>query len=235
MSALERSQTIVFMRHGVARHNILINNRRPNLEDPALWDPSLILEGRTRVVQAGDAIVQWWQTTQGGETIELIVTSPLTRCIQTAILAFVPGDQYREGTTAPPLLCKQDIREAFGKHYPDKRREKSVLQRYWPAVQFEADMSEYDNDWSPTSRENWDEIRIRLDRFLAWLVTVPQNNIVVVSHGVSIEYLFRTYLPNLLENERRVYNADAFACQCISTHGVFGRLQNGKQIYGQPC
>lgn len=95
-------------------------------------------------------------------------------------------------------------------------------------------MTEHDVLWSPTSRETWDDIRIRLDRFLAWLVRVPQTNIVVVSHGVFIEFLFRTYLPDML-GDRRVYNTDAFACQCVSNAQgqFFVRMQQGRQIYGK--
>jgi len=56
---------------------------------------------------------------------------------------------------------------------------------------------------------------------------------VVVSHGVFIEYLFRLYLPDIL-GERRVYNTDSFACQCVSTSdGRFVRFQNGRQIHGK--
>jgi len=232
----QRVQTVVFVRHGVARHNVLgADGRRPNLEDPALWDPPLLLEGKLGAVQVGQAIQTWWRTTQAGEQIDLIVTSPLTRCIQTATLAFLPGDRYNDAAGGDPasaqLVCKEDVREAFGKHYPDKRREKSVLQAHWPLVQFEEEMTEHDDAWSPTWRECWDDIRIRLDRFLAWLVRQPHTNIVVVSHGVSIEFLFRTYMPELL-GERRVYNTDAFACHCVSSQGYFVRLQNGQQIHG---
>lgn len=248
----ERIQNIVFLRHGVAQHNVLDRRgKRPNLEDPALLDAPLITEGKVGAVLAGDAVQAWWK--KGNEQIELIVTSPLTRCIQTAMLAFLPGDQYLYASSSsttptnstasncdiasrplPIIICKEDIREAFGKHYPDRRREKSVLQRHWPAVQFDdEDMTEHDVQWSPTSRETWDDIRIRLDRFLAWLVRAPQTNIVVVSHGVSIEFLLRTYLPDVLGNQR-VHNTDAFACQCVSTSpGQFVRLQNGRQIHGK--
>ena len=244
----DRIQNVVFLRHGVAQHNVLDRHgQRPNLEDPSLLDPPLITEGKLGAVRAGEAIQAWWN--KGGERIELIVTSPLTRCIQTAILAFLPGDQYSHESTThasatssqdvasrplPLIVCKEDIREAFGKHFPDRRREKSVLERHWPAVLFnDEDMTEHDVQWSPTSRETWDDIRIRLDRFLAWLVLLPQNNIVVVSHGVSIEFLLRTYLPELL-GDQRVYNTDAFACQCVSnSQGLFVRFQNGRQIHGK--
>lgn len=105
----ERIQNIVFVRHGVAQHNVLSRDgRRPNLEDPALLDPPLLTEGKLSSVRAGEAIQAWWRL--GGERIELIVTSPLTRCIQTATLAFIPGDSYEStsATPSPPIMvCKE--------------------------------------------------------------------------------------------------------------------------------
>jgi hypothetical protein len=98
--------------------------RPPNLFDPALLDPSLVLRGKTAAVEVGERIRAWWHATQLGESIQLIITSPLTRCIQTAVLAFLPGNDYGSST---PFVCLEGVREAFGSHYPDQRRAKSVL------------------------------------------------------------------------------------------------------------
>ena len=90
-------------------------------------------------------------------------------------------------------------------------------------------MTEEDTWWRSDRRETWDDIHHRVKRFLAWLVEMPQNNIVVVSHGVWIEALFRSHGVEL---NTRVYNADAFACECVSIKGVFGRIQGVRQIRG---
>jgi hypothetical protein len=123
----ERTQTVVFMRHAVARHNLPDphTGRPPDLHSPALLDPPLVTRGKAAALEAGVRIRTWWHMTQYGEPIELIVTSPLTRCIQTSVCAFLPGDSYEYHT---PMICFEDVREAFGSHYPDRRREKSVLQ-----------------------------------------------------------------------------------------------------------
>lgn len=78
-------------------------------------------------VKAGEDIQTWWKTTQEGEAIDLIITSPLTRCIQTALFAFMPGDDYEE-CTSRNIFCNESVREAYGMHYPDKRRKRSILQ-----------------------------------------------------------------------------------------------------------
>ena len=96
-------------------------------------------------------------------------------------------------------------------------------------------MTESDDLWRVDRRERWDEVGLRVRRFLAWLV-LPQHyatdNVVVVSHGVWIEALLRSHAPDALGHDQRVYNTDAFACECVSTNGAFVRIQNVRQICG---
>ena len=134
MSMNERVQVVAFVRHGIACHNLWdpVTHQPPRLEDPNLWDPPLVYEGKQQALEAGEYTKTWWRTTQLGEEIELIVTSPLTRCIQTTMLGFLPGDGYtctqKSDADEPEIYCTELVREAFGMHYPDKRRSKSLLQ-----------------------------------------------------------------------------------------------------------
>lgn len=111
----------MFLRHGVAHHNF----HGADLRSPQLFDPPLTRDGKISAVQAGDKIQYWWSTTQGGNRIETVITSPLSRTLQTATLAFLPGEAY--GEECVPFLCVENVREAYGMHYPDKRRKRSVL------------------------------------------------------------------------------------------------------------
>jgi Histidine phosphatase superfamily (branch 1) len=115
-------------RHGVAQHNVFDDRtgRRPNLQDPYFFDPPLTARGKVGALQAGDALRVWWKTTQMGEMPQLVVTSPLTRCLQTAVLAMGIPDGYEEDVV--PVVCVEHVREAHGVHYPDQRRSKSLLQ-----------------------------------------------------------------------------------------------------------
>jgi len=117
---VERCQTIILMRHGAARHNY----HGADLHSPSLFDPPLVPQGKAAALEVGERIRTWWRTTQAGEPIQLVITSPLSRCIQTAVLAFLPGDQYNYHI---PVACVEDVREAYGMHYPDRRRNKSIL------------------------------------------------------------------------------------------------------------
>jgi broad specificity phosphatase PhoE len=116
------TRTVVFLRHGVAHHNF----QGAPLESPSLTDPSLRVEGKMGAIQAGHVIKHWLHFNRK-ETIDLVVCSPLTRTLQTATLAFgLPGDDDYSSNT-PPILCIENVREASGKHYPDKRRNLSLL------------------------------------------------------------------------------------------------------------
>lgn len=99
-------------------------------------------------------------------------------------------------------------------------------------VHFDPQMTENDDRWRPDWRENWEDISRRIELFLAWLVQQSQENVVVVSHGVWIEHLFRVKAPDMLQNgNRRVHNLDSFACQIVSRGGHFLRIEkNGFQI-----
>lgn len=104
-----------------------------------------------------------------------------------------------------------------------------VSKSQWPAVYFDPDMKE-DDDWQPDKREHFSDVIARVNQFLSQLVKRPEQNIVVVSHGVWIECCFQVICPNLLRNGDRVRNCDMFAAECISENGNFHSLQNVKRI-----
>lgn len=204
MEQQERSVRVIFLRHAIARHNVMNDRSQPPTTDPSWLDPSLTLPGKLHAIAAGHVIRSWLMENdnaskrrQGsleketspqqhqqqqhlrhpppllsGQPFEsnnnnrdthqnlLVVTSPLTRCLQTASLAFLSEDcgapvesqnnvatagkddaarpstahtgrtaVAAPATPAPTVICcKEDVREAFGIHYPYQRRAKSILQ-----------------------------------------------------------------------------------------------------------
>ena len=81
--------------------------------------------------------------------VELVVSSPLTRCMQTAHYAFGIGasSEHQFPTAAPPMLVHDDLREATGEYYSDKRRTKTELKESFPSFDFDDDMVEEDGLW----------------------------------------------------------------------------------------
>mmetsp|Transcript_26587 Transcript_26587/g.56552 ORF Transcript_26587/g.56552 Transcript_26587/m.56552 type:complete len:319 (-) Transcript_26587:334-1290(-) len=165
--------------------------------------------------------------------IELVVCSPLTRCLQTASHVF-PSHFEGDAEASPGrpafskiadddgndlhvlrgdcrVCCHGDAREAFGMHYPDKRSPLSLLSSRFPAVAYHPSLAEHDLDWKHDTRETREDVSRRIRKFFVWLSKQPHDNVAIVTHGVWAECALLEYCPEVLEyGRRRVYNCDVY-------------------------
>jgi broad specificity phosphatase PhoE len=125
MAESERTQTIIFVRHGVALHNLRVGNIAPDLTNPYFLDPSLVPYGVQQAADAGEKIRRWLEQRHGRDRVDLALTSPLTRCFQSTFAILKMSREATECETK--IVCCEDLREAYGLHYPDRRRSKSHL------------------------------------------------------------------------------------------------------------
>lgn len=111
------------------------------------------------------------------------------------------------------------------------RQSSLSLQKHWPQVQFDNNMSETDRYWTPTKRETWQDVGERIQAFLTWLCQQHRHAqcIVVVSHGVWIETCLGIYSPGAL-GDKRVHNCDAYATTLQSQNGKVLGLSNVRLI-----
>ena len=192
-------QTIYIVRHGVADHNVmqLINGNgnsgttgggggssspsysHPNLLDPEYTDARLTPRGRLQAQEAGRVIRSVLLdeavtplSTLSPLLLDAIITSPLTRCLETTKEMM---EQIQIGTefqgAARQLgrwIVKEELREAHGIHFSDKRSPRSQLELAWPNVDFQF-ISEQDEDWRCDQRETVHDVNRRIDAFLHWL------------------------------------------------------------------
>jgi hypothetical protein len=113
-----------------------------------------------------------------------VLTSPLTRCLQTSTYAFGVPQDYDTITTNSSLAsatihCHENLREACGIYNCDRRRTKTQLQHYWGRIiQFinhDNDSSllssDHDTLWHPTHRETIHELQCRIAQFMTWLLS----------------------------------------------------------------
>ena len=272
-AVFETKQTIYLLRHGVAYHNIPIHQNM-DLRDPKYTDSKLVLpHGHAQARAAGRRLKSDLQSTT---MLDCVFVSPLSRCLETAYFVMeevLESAQKDEGhcavtasstsanasanananananisTRIPWIICKEELREAYGIHYSDKRSSKSYLKQIWPHVHFHPQMTEEDEAWKPDRRETLDALGSRIDNFLRWLswhhlvqlhdiLNISNNNanktnnannakqhLLVVSHGVWIEYLFHKYKPEILQpngkkdsdERRRVHNCDLFCVELV--------------------
>ena len=164
-------QTIYFLRHGVALHNlpIIIHNptktttyRNANLHDPKYTDSKLVLpKGYQQSKLAGrrllNDLLYHYSYDKNGKNIinhnnenddkkiykllDYVFVSPLSRCFETAYFVMEEMErginnhnhnnhnntEYKIDTNIP-WICKEDLREAYGIHYSDKRSCRSFLE-----------------------------------------------------------------------------------------------------------
>lgn len=188
-STRKSPQKVFFMRHGQALHNVT--------HDSSISDAPLTEIG---MEQAKAVAVAPWDH----PAIELVVASPLTRALQTTLLAF--GHLLGQ----VPFLAHSDVQE-IGVSKADTGKPKSVISREFNYINFDCVTDEHyykkippytKTDTKPRVYTIVEEGRIalqtRLARFTDWLQQRPENVIVVVCHhGV---------LCNLLGVE--LYNAE---------------------------
>ena len=133
-------RTVYFVRHGVAQHNVSSHDNR---QDARYIDSKLILKGQIQASRVGKLLSRELASTSSllPETLKRIYVSPLTRCLQTASFLYQSlceenneNAQLRLTIHPIPVLCKEELREAYGVHFSDKRIQKSKLKvRLWLA------------------------------------------------------------------------------------------------------
>jgi broad specificity phosphatase PhoE len=169
-----RLRTVRFVRHGQSEFNAAFERTRP--KDPMIFDPRLTDLGRAQAAALADP-ARW-------AGVELIVTSPLTRAIQTAQLAFAG--------VAAPIRVEALHRERL-EHSGDVGRPRAALAAEFAALDF-GDLPEIwwkHDPVRPTAMdvESEAELASRVAAFRQWLAARPERDIAVVGHGTFFNRL----------------------------------------------
>ncbi|CAK9325534.1 unnamed protein product [Citrullus colocynthis] len=196
---LHRTKTIHLVRHAQGFHNVAGEKDVNEYLSFDYFDAQLTSLGWKQVGNLRKHV----QACGLSKRIELVITSPLFRTMETAVGTF-GGEGYADGTNVPPLMvanagdCNRPAisslncppfvavelcREHLGVHPCDKRRSISEYRSLFPAIDFS--MIEHDEDtlWKPDIRETNDEVAERGLKFLKWLWTRKEKEIAVVSHS----------------------------------------------------
>ncbi|XAR48472.1 hypothetical protein NMG60_11031298 [Bertholletia excelsa] len=191
---------IHLVRHAQGIHNAEKDHKKYLL--PEFFDAHLSPLGWQQV----DNLRKHVQASGISQKIELVITSPLLRTMQTATGVF-GGEGYVDGVDVPPLmvantgnssrpavsslkcppvLAIEDCRERLGIHQCDKRRSISEYKNLFPAIDFSLAKSNDDVLWKPDIRENDEEMAARGMKFLNWLLTRKEREIAVVTHSAFL-------------------------------------------------
>ncbi|KAI9200660.1 hypothetical protein LWI28_011289 [Acer negundo] len=194
-----RCKTVHLVRHAQGIHNVAGEKNHDAYSSYDYFDAHLTQLGWQQV----DNLHKHVQETGLSKRVELVITSPLLRTIQTAVGVF-GGEGYADGIGAPPLMvakagnserpaisslnCPPFIavelcREHLGVHPCDKRSSISEYQALFPAIDFSLIESNDDILWEPEIRERNEAVAKRGMEFLNWLWTRKEKEIAVVTHS----------------------------------------------------
>jgi broad specificity phosphatase PhoE len=211
-----------FVRHAEGFHNAAnaaMGNDEPSTcaeaggldTERKLWDARLTDKGKSQCQSLHQELDK--KRSEGTwHDPELIVVSPLTRTLETALLCFGPATE--DGT---PWLVHELCRERWGKYTCDGRRPISEIRQEFPScIDFDSHCHvENDESWTP-ERESDEHCHERGLRFVKWLCARPEQNIVVVSHSSFLKHVFALFGHGTREADKDKLHRVAGNCELRS-------------------
>jgi len=147
--------------------------------------------------------------------VETVIVSPMSRCLQTAILSFPHHydrvDESSSSASSASFIAHESWRETTN-FLCDSRRPLSQLRNDFPCVDFDMISHEDDPIWSKYESihgayDEFDGLRESMDGpHLAqraaeawnWLAVRPERNLAVCAHSAFFMHQFQPYLPEMM-------------------------------------
>ncbi|KAI6678267.1 hypothetical protein NL676_039063 [Syzygium grande] len=189
-----RCKTLHLVRHGQGIHNVEGDKNYKTYMNPDYFDAHLTPLGWQQV----DNLRKHVRACGLSKKIDLVITSPLLRTLQTAVGVF-GGEGYTDrldilplmvanagnsdrgaisSLDSPPIVAVELCREHLGVHPCDKRRSITDYQFLFPGIQSDEDVL-----WKADVRETKEELAARGIKFLNWLWTRKEKEIAIVTHS----------------------------------------------------
>ena len=167
----------------VIRHAESEANAAMDLDNPTYYyDAKITVKGEEQAIKAREDLKKI--------QFDTYICSPLTRTMQTFSIIF-PGKK--------PLL-EPLIREQLY-HSCDVGRQPNILKKEFPEFDFSNLNKYWWNNDEPINekkivKENFNDIKIRLDKFKSWLNTNDSSTIALVSHGTFLSQITGYLMEN---------------------------------------
>lgn len=175
------ARVLHFFRHGEALHQIRNAEAQRRGRGCRCFDPG---------PRGSDYTCPYWSddlidsplTPRGREEIvgrgaplhaELILSSPMTRTLETALLAF---------PETLSVVALPELRPRIGAHRHSRLSPRSTLASRFPRVDLSRLVHEEDLEWSPAAEEAREVLETRAARFLDLVFSRPERRIAVVTH-----------------------------------------------------
>ncbi|XP_019059193.1 PREDICTED: phosphoglycerate mutase-like protein 1 [Tarenaya hassleriana] len=195
MYPLQSCKIIHFVRHGHAMNNVEAQKDRDAVLSPHLFDAPLAELGRRQVENLRKRVIENGVM----KRIELVITSPLSRAMETAVGVF--GSQNESlVTSSPPIVALELARNRIGLRPANMRRDvseyESLLYNPFPPLSFLDNIyiyiqmeDEEDKLWKIDVQESEEELLARGTEFMKWLWKRPEKEVAIVSHGMMLRHV----------------------------------------------
>lgn len=204
------TKKVLFLRHGQALHNPRAEEARSNgcshetflqlMHEDDAFDACLTALGEKQAVAGRE------NNMERLKGVQLIVSSPLSRAIQTADLTICPMNGL-DGMK-PDRICVEDFREINGWLLNAKRREVADLRkRFHSSWDFNL-LSDTDESWTDTL-ETEESCAERGYQGMLWLRGRPEDKILTVAHGGLLRFCMVSH-PNIEVNDKRPEDGKRF-------------------------
>tara|TARA_A100001011_G_scaffold116316_1_gene122769 strand:+ start:64 stop:696 length:633 start_codon:yes stop_codon:yes gene_type:complete len=169
------------IRHGEAFHNVFFHiYGKDAYYDESKPDPCLTEKGINQALELN----QSWDEKSN---IELVITSPMIRCLETTTNIFKGVDV--------PIIAYEYAREfPLGLQYSNKRSKKSLLVDKFPHINFYNLGSEHDLMWDPDNYETKNQLDNRKIEVLKFIETRSEKNIALVTHSTFLMNFLYDYI-----------------------------------------
>nr|GMC81252.1 phosphoglycerate mutase-like protein 1 isoform X1 [Ipomoea batatas] len=206
---LHHCKIIHLVRHAQGIHNVEGDKNYKAYMSPKYFDANVTPLGWQQV----DNLRRHVHSSGLFKRIELVVTSPLLRTMQTAVGVF-GGGGYTDrmdilplmvanagnsdrgaisSLNCPPIVALELCREHLGVHPCDKRRSVSEYQCLFPAVDFSLIESDEDTLWKSDVRETKEEVAARGLELIKWLLTRKETEIAVITHRGFLNHALKAF------------------------------------------
>jgi len=217
-----------FLRHGQALHNPRAEAARDAgcangeflrlMKEDDAFDADLTDLGRA---QAAEAAARLGSSTSA---VELVVASPLSRALDTAMLVLPAAT----GRGKQRFVAHDDLRERSGWMLNTRRRMRGAQAERYPGCDFSLLETEDDELWLrfPEELEPTGDVAERGYRLLEWLSKRAESEVAVVAHGGLFHYLLNEH-PKVLAADAcaaaRFGNCELRSCTLTWTDDGAGR------------
>ncbi|XP_021888109.1 phosphoglycerate mutase-like protein [Carica papaya] len=228
---LEQRKILHLLRHAQGIHNVEAEKSKEATLSPQLLDAQLSPLGWQQVENLRKEV----RSNGLFERVELVVTSPMSRTIQTAIGVFgeeIKGNQVGENKqdsrdhNSLPIIAIELCRERMGINPCDKRRSISNYQSLFPLIDFSQIESDDDILWKADSREGLLEVAARGMKLMKWLRTRKEKEIAIVSHGIFLQQTLLAFKNEFDELCQRFGNCELRSVT-ITDQGAIAKIPRG--------